>query len=258
MQAGIYECGLIWHHADDLAMFRSLCSKRRIMCKKKVRGHGRFATQFARIDSRKSFTIETPIFMGRQADSPDALEFLIRTNHATKRATLWWVMQLFLSYLSYSAGNHLQNPVLPFLVFFVFSCFLLVLIFPGFWGLKLPVFPVFFCHFPCFFFPGFFPPTTPPTSSQPPTTTQSIHPQCIPPTSYQARPQPGQPHRNFKSKHPETKEKQQQLCAAFGKLCQNKPMSNGLLKYSVVLFAFLSVLLCEFFRGKTNTEIFVL
>ena len=31
--------------------------------------HGRFATRFARIDSRESFAIETPIFIARQADS---------------------------------------------------------------------------------------------------------------------------------------------------------------------------------------------
>ena len=30
------------------------------------------------------FAIETPIFLARQADSPESLEFLIRANHATK------------------------------------------------------------------------------------------------------------------------------------------------------------------------------
>ena len=34
----------------------------------------------ARIDSRESFAIETPVFK-RQADSPESLEFLIRANH---------------------------------------------------------------------------------------------------------------------------------------------------------------------------------
>ena len=32
-------------------------------------------------DSRESFAIETPIFMARQADSPESLEFPIRANH---------------------------------------------------------------------------------------------------------------------------------------------------------------------------------
>ena len=43
--------------------------------------HGRFATRFARIDSRESFAIETPIFIARQADSHESLEFPIRANH---------------------------------------------------------------------------------------------------------------------------------------------------------------------------------
>ena len=34
-------------------------------------------------DSRESFAIETPIFIARQADSPETLEFLIRANHTT-------------------------------------------------------------------------------------------------------------------------------------------------------------------------------
>ena len=33
--------------------------------------------------SRESFAIETPIFIARQADSPESPEFLIRANHAT-------------------------------------------------------------------------------------------------------------------------------------------------------------------------------
>ena len=53
----------------------------------------RFATRFARIDSRESFAIETPIIIARQADSPESLESLesresIRTNHATKAKSL--------------------------------------------------------------------------------------------------------------------------------------------------------------------------
>ena len=43
--------------------------------------HGRFTTRFARIDSRESFAIETPIFTVRQADSHESLEFPIRANH---------------------------------------------------------------------------------------------------------------------------------------------------------------------------------
>ena len=42
---------------------------------------GRFATRFAQIDSRESFAVETPIFIMRQADSPESLEFPIRVNH---------------------------------------------------------------------------------------------------------------------------------------------------------------------------------
>ena len=37
--------------------------------------------RFARIDSRESFAIETPIFIARQADSHESLEFPIRANH---------------------------------------------------------------------------------------------------------------------------------------------------------------------------------
>ena len=39
------------------------------------------ANRFARIDSRKSFAIETPSFIARQAKTP---EFPIRASHATK------------------------------------------------------------------------------------------------------------------------------------------------------------------------------
>ena len=42
------------------------------------------ANRFARIVLRESFAIDTPIFMARQADSPESLEFPIRANHATK------------------------------------------------------------------------------------------------------------------------------------------------------------------------------
>ena len=48
------------------------------------------ANRFARIDSLESFAIETPIFIVRQAGSPESLEFptranrTIRANHATK------------------------------------------------------------------------------------------------------------------------------------------------------------------------------
>ena len=38
-------------------------------------------------DSRESFTIETLIFIARQADSPESLEFPIGANHATKGQT---------------------------------------------------------------------------------------------------------------------------------------------------------------------------
>ena len=37
--------------------------------------------RFARIDSRESFAIGTPIFIARQADSHESLEFPIRANH---------------------------------------------------------------------------------------------------------------------------------------------------------------------------------
>ena len=38
------------------------------------------ANRFARIDSRESFATETPIFIARQADSHESLEFPIRAN----------------------------------------------------------------------------------------------------------------------------------------------------------------------------------
>ena len=44
--------------------------------------------RFARIDSRESFAIETPILIAHQADSHESLEFLIRANHATKTQNL--------------------------------------------------------------------------------------------------------------------------------------------------------------------------
>ena len=37
--------------------------------------------RFARIDSRESFAVETPIFIAHQADSPESLKFPIRANH---------------------------------------------------------------------------------------------------------------------------------------------------------------------------------
>ena len=37
--------------------------------------------RFARIDSRESFATATPIFIARQADSHESLEFPIRANH---------------------------------------------------------------------------------------------------------------------------------------------------------------------------------
>ena len=37
-----------------------------------VKWHGRFATRFARADSRESFAIETPIVIARQADLPES------------------------------------------------------------------------------------------------------------------------------------------------------------------------------------------
>ena len=54
-----------------------------------------FATRFVGIDSRESFAIKTPIFIARQADSHESLEFpgdsrelceSMRANHATKVA----------------------------------------------------------------------------------------------------------------------------------------------------------------------------
>ena len=43
------------------------------------------ANRFARIDSqRESFAIEPPIFIARQADSHESLEFPIRANHAIR------------------------------------------------------------------------------------------------------------------------------------------------------------------------------
>ena len=44
-------------------------------------GTGDSDGRFARIDSRESFAIETPIFIARQANSHESLEFPIRANH---------------------------------------------------------------------------------------------------------------------------------------------------------------------------------
>ena len=50
--------------------------------------------RFAQIDSRESFAIKTPIFIARQANSHESLEFpirairVIRANYATKCSTL--------------------------------------------------------------------------------------------------------------------------------------------------------------------------
>ena len=44
---------------------------------------GRFATRF---DSRKSFAIETPTFIARQADSPESLELPIHANRASRES----------------------------------------------------------------------------------------------------------------------------------------------------------------------------
>ena len=48
--------------------------------KKHGKGDQGFATRFARIDSRESFAIESPVFSARQADSHESLEFPIRAN----------------------------------------------------------------------------------------------------------------------------------------------------------------------------------
>ena len=45
---------------------------------------GRFATRFARIDSRESFAIETTILIARQPDSLESLEFPIRANRVIR------------------------------------------------------------------------------------------------------------------------------------------------------------------------------
>ena len=52
-----------------------------ILCRSPAGSLGLFATRFARIDSRESFAIETPIFIARHADSQESLEFPIRANH---------------------------------------------------------------------------------------------------------------------------------------------------------------------------------
>ena len=49
---------------------------------------GRFATRFARIDSPESFAIATPVFIARQADSHESLEFPIRANRANRFARI--------------------------------------------------------------------------------------------------------------------------------------------------------------------------
>ena len=75
---GARHCANAWsEHVSDFAL-------RNCTCHTKSQWHGRFATRFARIDSRASFAIETPIFIAHQADSHESLEFPIRANHATK------------------------------------------------------------------------------------------------------------------------------------------------------------------------------
>ena len=47
------------------------------------------------IRARESFTIQTPIFIARQADSPESLEFPIRANHATEFALFCALLRFF-------------------------------------------------------------------------------------------------------------------------------------------------------------------
>ena len=42
------------------------------------------ANRFTRLDLRESFAIETPIFIARQADSHESLEFPIRANRVIR------------------------------------------------------------------------------------------------------------------------------------------------------------------------------
>ena len=68
-------------HQDMTPLVLALCASRRLLDRERQFVHGRFATRFARIDSRESFAIDTPIFIARQADSHESLEFPIRANH---------------------------------------------------------------------------------------------------------------------------------------------------------------------------------
>ena len=67
--------------------------------------HGRFATRFA---------IDTPIFIARQTDSPEALEFPIRANHATKPVTKGDKNTVF-------QNNHFDNPGFPRILLFLLA-----------------------------------------------------------------------------------------------------------------------------------------
>ena len=64
-----------------LCLLRALFKVRWLNGRCNICMYGRFATRFARIDSRESFAIDTPVFIARQADSHESLEFPIRANH---------------------------------------------------------------------------------------------------------------------------------------------------------------------------------
>ena len=56
-------------------------------------------------DSRESFATETPIFIARQVDSHDSLEFPIRANHATKKGSAGAILGNLRKFLRAFKGN---------------------------------------------------------------------------------------------------------------------------------------------------------
>ena len=72
----------IWPIHGAISRYIHICCRARLLAlvawaiRKAIR-----ANRFARIDSREPFAIETPIFIVREADSHESLEFPIRANH---------------------------------------------------------------------------------------------------------------------------------------------------------------------------------
>ena len=87
---------------------------------------GLVATRFARINSRESFAIKTPIFIARQADWPESLGFLLRANHPIRanranRSARITPLRFRVRWGRAGPQPHLTLPFFIFLVVFVLS-----------------------------------------------------------------------------------------------------------------------------------------